>query len=723
MVWDHNTVAQLFRRIWPTASITLWTATIALLLASLFAGQIIVPLLLVSIIGTSIAGSLASVMLYADNDQQRLVLFGLLMVGLSYLQWLLLIWIPDLRMIHWVTRSWWIPAVASLSSAHILVLRRAPSRGVWFERATPWCVIVFGALLGGLAVRPVFAELPGDVYLLLLLPAALGALVGSLVAYGRFWREHVGDNRAGRAVGGLLRGLSYVIIFVSGLYLGRITTAPVVHFPSTLAGMSRTAIEAQLQEDLPRLRILCAEVDHLHSATEYVERVLRNEIDEGRTYYKPSEEDRVLAVFQSYRALRIGLLRTMSDYAGFEAVENPDTQTRCFLMSFAASAQMMHLSLELVRDYGDRAMVRAKLNEEARGVRAGEFDAIEDELSSRQTTDHFMAMAAHFEKNIARWKLGNAFPPQDMDWIEARSRAAISYVKANRIDTADTWARMALRRAKQDLRSTTYSAQMLTAQFVNDIRLVKRPARIDDLFVTEHIEPKLQPGDILLERRNWYLKNAFLPGYWPHAVMYVGTEEDLEELGILDDIRGLGEVASSVLSSPGNIVYIKPIDAYRQPAPDGRRHTVIEAISQGVMFRSVQRSLLTDYAAVLRPRLSREQIGRAIVRAFSHYGKPYDFEFDFFSADKLVCTELLYRAYEGKDNLQFPLVRLMGRDTLPADEIVRIFTRERETMPDSERRLSLIMFVDWDQEKKKLYIHTDEDIFSKSVDRPSAFME
>ena len=119
--------------------------------------------------------------------------------------------------------------------------------------------------------------------------------------------------------------------------------------------------------------------------------------------------------------------------------------------------------------------------------------------------------------------------------------------------------------------------------------------------------------------------------------------------------------------------------------------------------------------AVLRPRLSEQEIGEAILRAFRHHGKPYDFEFDFFTADKLVCTELVYRAYEGM--LRFDLVRVMGRDTLPALELVRKYGRERG-QPDQE--LDFVLFLGAEPASGGVNDAT-EDAFVASADRPSAF--
>ncbi len=36
----------------------------------------------------------------------------------------------------------------------------------------------------------------------------------------------------------------------------------------------------------------------------------------------------------------------------------------------------------------------------------------------------------------------------------------------------------------------------------------------------------MEPGDIIVARQNWYLSNIGLPGFWPHAELYVGTPEE-----------------------------------------------------------------------------------------------------------------------------------------------------------------------------------------------------
>jgi hypothetical protein len=121
---------------------------------------------------------------------------------------------------------------------------------------------------------------------------------------------------------------------------------------------------------------------------------------------------------------------------------------------------------------------------------------------------------------------------------------------------------------------------------------------------------------------------------------------------------------------------------------------------------------VADTAAALRPRISEAAAREAIARAFTHLGKAYDFDFDFFSSDKIVCTELVYRSYDG--NVQFPLVNVMGRKTLPPTELVRKFVTERG---QPRAQLECVCFLDGDERTGQASFRS-EDVFATTLQRP-----
>jgi len=252
---------------------------------------------------------------------------------------------------------------------------------------------------------------------------------------------------------------------------------------------------------------------------------------------------------------------------------------------------------------------------------------------------------------------------------------------------------------REQFRKDKYGAITKVATYLGDTRIVTRPPFIR-LEQIEKLEPRLQPGDILLERRNWYLSNPWLPGFWPHAALYVGRIEQLEQLGIGTHPAVLKQQAG-----------------YLAKAEDGRANTVIEAVSEGVIFNSLTHSTHADYVAVLRPRLARGQIAAAIARAFEQVGKPYDFNFDFDDTSKLVCTQLVYVAYEGL--LSFPLQRIMGRRTLPANEIARTCLAQAGR---ADRQLDFVLFLDAAPARAAAF-EADQAAFRQSVDRPRALVE
>jgi hypothetical protein len=282
----------------------------------------------------------------------------------------------------------------------------------------------------------------------------------------------------------------------------------------------------------------------------------------------------------------------------------------------------------------------------------------------------------------------------------ARARATTEPLKRN------SWGRLFRYRGKELLRllsNVKYDTQSAISTWIGDVK-ISEPRRGKSLITPEQVarlEDILQPGDILIERRNWYMSNAFLPGYWPHAALYVGTADDLRRMGL-----------------DKNEYVKRHLTEFAKPDEEGHPRAIVEALSEGVVFASLEHSIGGgDSAAVLRPRLTSEEIERAIVLAFSHAGKPYDFEFDFESHDKLVCTEVVYRAYgSNRGSLVFPLKTIMGRRTMPALELVRKFHDE---LGVDDPQLEFVAFIDGNEETGESVFYDDPAEFLATLDRPA----
>jgi hypothetical protein len=140
-------------------------------------------------------------------------------------------------------------------------------------------------------------------------------------------------------------------------------------------------------------------------------------------------------------------------------------------------------------------------------------------------------------------------------------------------------------------------------------------------------------------------------------------------------------------------------------------------VGEGVIFTSLEHSAAADSFAALRPKRSKLEKAKAILSAFHYIGRPYDFNFDFLTDDKLVCSELVYKAYEKSDErvgIEFPTVEILGRVSMPANEMVKQFDRRYAT---PEQQFDLVIFLDG-QERKKSAVEADVNRFRQSWKRP-----
>jgi hypothetical protein len=651
---------------------------------------------------------------------------GLAAVILSQACFYVIVWTPfKSHGVLW--RAWWITLVCAVTAAHLVWIRflaggpligpnrgRLPSWVVALARITCAAIALAAVQFAALALGSTPIPEVSTARLIALATPASGAVIGTIILAVR-------ASRLRRRVFPLWTKLAWAaaslaVVFGVGFYAGRVTAPAATaleSMPSALAHLSNAELSAQLDVDLRRLKIVAAGLDDLTARTDVVHSQLRAlRSAEKRDWYHPAEEDQIRAAFMSYLAYRAALLRMAATYADYPAIADPQLRARAFLVGAAAGASVYRASLHLVTTYRDEEPARKKLDEPDPncGIAANTFERIYQAVTDTRNTAKIEEMAAYFAQKRDAWRNAGIAGTEDFDWLDRRIEQSMTDIRASGVNPTRAVLEQIVRRVKDDAYTPVYATQSVISTLIGDTRMVSRPPFISDAQVAQ-MRGMLKPGDILLERRNWFMSNAFLPGFWPHGALYVGDVHDLERLGLVHrDARG--KWTSDIAAVRDHL------DEYLKPAEDGMPHTIVESVSEGVIFNSLTESMSADYVAVLRPhKLTDAQKAEAIARAFSHAGKPYDFEFDFFSADKLVCTELVYRSYDGL--LHFELVPIMGRSTLPALEIARKFSTERTR---DDRELDFVMFLDAVPERNSARFATEDD-FCATIHRPRGFNE
>jgi 1-acyl-sn-glycerol-3-phosphate acyltransferase len=468
-----------------------------------------------------------------------------------------------------------------------------------------------------------------------------------------------------------------------------------------LGGLATSELSAALAADESTLANAIDNLRHLEADAAKLQAEF---LSQRRDFYTQADNDAIRRAMLSYLACRTTLLGLVWKYQRHEEIQEERVRRRAFLLLLASASAISDSSLKLVNRFGPYPASVRKLNEAdaAWGLPAGVFDLVKRNLLQAQARA-FMedSLAAYRAAEADYIRLDLAKPAPFALFHEtirhhAQSRdQLLSLVAENRLIEP-------FKEAGRMTKGLTYRAQAFVSTWLGSTRF--RQPRGGDLMIRPaqlaEFHAKLKPGDILIERQNWFLSRAFMPGYWAHAAIYVGTTNDLVRLGLDRDPR------------------VAPLWAgYAARDAKGHEHLILEAVPEGVRMTTLERCIgVADSAAVLRPRVTEAEIREAIARGFSHLGKSYDFDFDFFTSDRLVCTELVFRCYDGA--MKFPLVEVMGRKTLPPTELARKFAIERGR---TDAQLECVCFLDSDERRGQAKFKS-EDVFITTVDRPGLIL-
>ncbi|MCH9650104.1 MAG: hypothetical protein K0U98_17845 [Deltaproteobacteria bacterium] len=388
-----------------------------------------------------------------------------------------------------------------------------------------------------------------------------------------------------------------------------------------------------------------------------LERVAAESLDlaEGLTrgFFRPAEEEPLRLWFARFLTVREGLWEVIQEAsegvsAGLEGMDTTEDR-RLFLLAYGAACCVVRMDRFLVDDLATHRLIQRKLNEPSAELRipAKQLTRIYRSLSSPRKARRLRSAMAWAESHSRELRAlaGDpvvGFIARELDHLEETlDRSKRRFLRILLRYREHSWRR----RGASARQKASFAVLESSGRIVSTLKDRWQAKRVTP-DVLRSIDSLLRPGDVLVTRHDHAFSNLFLPGFWPHAALYVGSEEDRHQLGV-------------------------KVDEDRAAKWSGPRR-VLEALKDGVLFRSLEETLAVDAMVLIRPRLERPDVAVALGRAAVHEGKLYNFDFDFFRSDRLVCTEVVYRAYDGIGGVRIPLQHRSGRPTLSAEDLLTL---------------------------------------------------
>jgi hypothetical protein len=167
------------------------------------------------------------------------------------------------------------------------------------------------------------------------------------------------------------------------------------------------------------------------------------------------------------------------------------------------------------------------------------------------------------------------------------------------------------------------------------------------------LKGKLKPLDVLLEKTPFRLTDKFIPGYFGHVAIWVGTTEELKSY----QVKYNGKMIS-LLSHPDVIPHLPALS-------EGK--LIVEALRPGTTLNTLEHFMdIDDFAVLESPVMSESETAMHLLRTIQQVGKPYDFNFNVETQRELICSELIYAVFT---NQQWPTSVSLGRNTISPDQV------------------------------------------------------
>jgi hypothetical protein len=483
-----------------------------------------------------------------------------------------------------------------------------------------------------------------------------------------------------------------------------------------LADFSKAELDERAKRDAERFQRMVAATIRLSNDIEAKKALFDRPADQALT---ADERDDALALFADvldYTFALDALARFHLEFWRLNVVTEPERHARHFDLGFAAYLEKHALALTLIDHTINKPQFEKLFDEGSieHGVPAGAYARLK--WAVVHVEDVAKTLAAHQYVKVLT-PANDVLRKEDrvyafvLERLEERyalvksklSTKSVALFGGNSVDIGVDLAHAAW-----------FPVQAETAEWLGDTKVLRKNTMLISLEQVREAAKKSEPGDVIVERRNWYLSNIGLPGFWPHAALWVAAPDELAAWSADPEIeKAFGKPFPKYLEEH----HPEAWKAYTTPDHEGNPRRILEAISEGVSFNAAEESIRADYVAAMRPKLTKLEKAKAIDRAFGYAGRPYDFDFDFYTDATLVCSELVFKAYEpreGMPGIQLGLEKVVGRMALGPNSIVRTFDQQLGT---KDEQLTFAWFLDG-TEKSKSAVFADEAAFRATWKRP-----
>ncbi len=254
-----------------------------------------------------------------------------------------------------------------------------------------------------------------------------------------------------------------------------------------------------------------------------------------RGYYLPDEDDRLRNVFAGYLEIREALktaLARVEPWIDKKEGLSAEDRLRAFAIGFTAACFLLRSGSYVIRMAEGRPVIAEKLDEaEPRfGIVRKTFTDIYRAQSSVPRLWKFSMACRFYDEYRSRLiamvddeMVGPVIPllTAEEPFMEKRRREYVA--KRFRYQLHSFF-----RRNRSGFENTMFQILEIGGRTVSEMRdpmtgLIALPKRVPGVPL-EAVRPFLKPGDIIVTRHRDALTNVFLPGFWPHAALFVGEQ-------------------------------------------------------------------------------------------------------------------------------------------------------------------------------------------------------